>query len=236
MTQTFDPHAYEEQLARGLKLSGESAEYFSTERIHHVVDVCRGRALAPRKILEWGCGLGANLRLLGDAFPKSELCGVDVSREMLAAAQREFDGRATFLHVNTCSMEREFDLVFVNGVFHHIPPSDRQGIMNHIHRVLVPGALLAVFDNNPLNPGAMWVMKRIEFDRDAQPLTSCSMQRLVRGAGFTDLNVRYHFYFPRALKGLRWSEPWLARVPLGAQYVVWASRESDAPVHSSLGS
>ncbi len=222
MTPTFDPRDYREQLGRGLELSGENAEYFACERVRHVQRACRDRGVMPENVLEWGCGLGTNLRFLSEAFPNSKVFGVDVSQQMLSAGRRQLDEGVTLLHVDDRPFVHEFDLIYVNGLVHHIPLSERPGVMDRIHRALVPGGLLAAFDNNPLNPGAMWVMRRIEFDRGASPLTAESMKKLLRCVGFVDLHVRYYFYFPRALQMLRWSEPALARVPLGAQYVVWA--------------
>ena len=48
---------------------------------------------------------------------------------------------------------------------------------------------------------------------------------LLQGAGFARCEpARFLFFFPRPLAWLRFSEPWLAGVPLGAQYCVLASR------------
>ena len=46
------------------------------------------------------------------------------------------------------------DLVFVNGVFHHIPPKDHGVNLDYIQSSLKPGGLLVIFENNPFNPGA----------------------------------------------------------------------------------
>ena len=43
-------------------------------------------ALQPRRILEVGCGTGANLLRLARSFPRAELCGLDLSGDMLAVA------------------------------------------------------------------------------------------------------------------------------------------------------
>jgi hypothetical protein len=41
-----------------------------------------------------------------------------------------------------------------------------------------------------------------------------------RQRGFAVISVDYRFFFPRFLAGLRFLEPQLAGVPLGAQYQV----------------
>ena len=37
-------------------------------------------------------------------------------------------------------------------------------------------------------------------------------------------NPRYYVFYPKQLKRLRWSERYLRRVPIGAQYYVWGTR------------
>lgn len=91
-----------------------------------------------------------------------------------------------------------------------------------IKACLLPGSHLAVFENNPWNPGARMVMRRIPFDRDAIPLSFLEMRNRLRTAGFQVRESRFLFYLPNALAGLRFVEPWLAGVPLGAQYYVLA--------------
>ena len=61
-------------------------------------------------------------------------------------------------------------------MFHHIPPSERPAALALIRRKLRPQGRLFLFENNPWNPGARWVMKAIPFDRVATMLSS----RLVR--------------------------------------------------------
>ena len=41
-------------------------------------------------------------------------------------------------------------------------------------------------------------------------------------AGFTCKEIGYYFFFPRFLRFMRWMEKWLRRVPVGAQYFLWA--------------
>ena len=118
-----------------------------------------------------------------------------------------------------------FDLCYVNGVFHHIEPAQRGEALAAIHRALRGGGYLALFENNAWNPGARMVMRRIPFDRDAVPISPAEGRRLVADAGFgPPVEVRSLFYFPRALGGLRFLEPWLGRLPLGAQYQVLAAK------------
>ena len=94
-----------------------------------------------------------------------------------------------------------------------------------IERALRSGGLLALFENNPWNPGARLVMSRIPFDRDAIMLSPPETTQLVRKAGLIPVRTpKSFFYFPRQLSFLRSAEGILKHLPLGAQYVVMAAK------------
>jgi SAM-dependent methyltransferase len=113
----------------------------------------------------------------------------------------------------------------VNGVFHHIRPEDRLPALLAIRNALRPGGWLALFENNPWNPGTRLVMNRIPFDREAVPLSPPEVRRLLLTAGFRlEQAIRFLFYFPRALAVCRALEPWLVLMPLGAQYYALGRR------------
>lgn len=63
-------------------------------------------------------------------------------------------------------------------------------------------------------------MSRIPFDRDAIMLTPRETRDLVRSNGFDVVETDFLFIFPHILRGLRGLEPFVARLPLGAQYQI----------------
>ena len=151
--------------------------------------------------------------------------GVDSSATSLAIARRvHATERIAFRDVSDLASLEPFDLVYVNGVFHHVPPAERAGVVAAIVRTTAPGGLVALWENNPFNPGTRWVMKRLPFDRDAVLLTPGETRGLLGSGGLHVIETRFHFFFPRALAMLRPAEPSLHRVPLGGQYVVLARR------------
>jgi hypothetical protein len=87
---------------------------------------------------------------------------------------------------------------------------------------VAPGGVVALFENNPLNPGVHLVMARIEFDRDAVKVPSWEASRRLRVAGLQPVKTGYLFYFPRRFRALRPLEQRLERLPLGAQYGIIA--------------
>jgi SAM-dependent methyltransferase len=225
----FDAHAlaYRAQCEQGVELSGESKSFFMKGRIDSLRDWWRrtGRP-APRFIVDYGCGIGDACPVLAAAFEGCQVLGVDPSEESVERAWRTHaSGNVSFLPLSEFagSEAGTADLIHVNGVLHHVEPPDRAAFLRAIAVLLAPRGVVALFENNPINPGTRWVMSRIPFDRDAVPVTAHKTRRLLRAAGLRDLDTRYLFYFPRFLKALRPLERGLLRVPLGAQYGVFAA-------------
>ena len=216
---------YEAMLNQGIRLSGEGMLFFLEGRLNLLRKRTREMGRVSR-ILDFGCGLGYASQRLRQMFPSAEITGVDTSRNALEAARQKHGGPGIrFIAVEELEGEAgNYDLCHVNGVFHHIQPAERPQALGLIHRVLRPGGVLALFENNPWNFGARMVMARIPFDRDAQMLSPLHSADLLRQVGFQVVHTDSLFFFPRVLKGLRFSEPFLGWTRLGAQYLVLASR------------
>lgn len=217
----FDGYAnhYDLALQKGLAISGESKTYFARGRIARLAALLRGLGVKPRSVLEFGCGNGSSTPLFFELLDVDSVVGVDVSRELLEVAQRtQVRGRASFVLLEDYRARGTEELVFCNGVFHHIRPAERQVICAQIHEALAPGGYFSFWENNPWNPGTQYVMSRIPFDRDAIKLSPREATGLLEASGFRVLRTDSLFFFPKALRLLRWMEPSLRRVPLGAQY------------------
>jgi trans-aconitate methyltransferase len=223
----FDRHAatYDEELARGIRLSGESQEYFAAGRVAWLGACLARLGVRPQRLLDFGCGTGASAPYLTGLLPDCALVGVDVSEACVVEARRRHgSGRVSFQLAGDGLGASEFDLAFCNGVFHHIAPAERAHWLGVLQAALRAGGLLALWENNPWNPGTRLVMKRIPLDREAVTLSARAARRLVQRAGFGVLAVDFHFYFPRWLRWLRGLEGALTRWPFGAQYQVLARK------------
>jgi len=219
MMSHFDAHAHEYRtiLDRGLSVSGESGDFFLNGRVKWL-----GRRLnllnhQPRRVLDYGCGTGAAAPVLRRVLG-AQILGIDPSSEEILVARNDHPDDE-FALTREFKPASDFDLVYCNGVFHHIPPAERREAVGRIYDALRPGGLFALWENNPWNPGTRWVMSRLPFDRDAVTLTGPESCRLLREGGFQVIQHDFLFVFPRMLRALRGIEPYLARFPIGAQYL-----------------
>lgn len=227
MTAEFDAHAaaYDRELAAGLALTGEDKDYYARARIGWIERTLRTLEFHTRVAVDFGCGDGTSTALLRIQLGAAEVRGVDVSEGLLAVARaRHPSAGVRFGTPAELPPTGDADLVFVNGVFHHIPPGDRADTLADIRARLRAGGVLALWENNPWNPGTRFIMRRVPFDRNAILLTPPGARALVARAGFEILSTASLFYFPRALAWLRPIEPTLGRLPLGGQYVIVARR------------
>jgi SAM-dependent methyltransferase len=227
----FDKYAaeYDASLAQGLSVSGESKDYFAEGRVSWLGQALGELKFRPTSVLDFGCGTGTNSPFLLGLDGVVMLHGVDVSKSSLDVARHTVpDIRAHFTLLDQYLPQGNCDLAFTNGVFHHIPVKERAGAIDYLYRALRPGGLLAFWENNPWNPGTRYVMSRIPFDRDAIMLSSIQAGKMARAAGFEVLRTDFLFVFPNLLHPLRILEPWLVKLPIGAQYQVLC-RKSAAP-------
>jgi len=223
----FDVYAadYDGALARGLSVSGEDKSYFARGRIAWLRD-CLQHMQAPRHtVMDYGCGTGSASEFFFDVLGAHHLIGTDISPKSLEIARQEHSSACTqFVLFEQYQPGSEVDLVYCNGVFHHIPPHERAAAVDYIYRALRPGGVLSFWENNPWNPGTRYVMSRIPFDRDARTLTPPEARRLLRANGFEILRTDFLFIFPRLLSVFRGIEPLLSRLPFGTQYQVLCRR------------
>lgn len=150
---------------------------------------------------------------------------MDVSSSMLDRARREVRVPGVVFEElsSVLSSGWSCDLIYAANVLHHVPLAERRRLMEGLRRLLLPGGLLAVFENNPWNPGARAVMARVPFDDDAVPISPPACRRLVEESGLRCIRRGSMFYFPRWLRWLRPLETPLEGLPFGAQHFLLAA-------------
>ena len=138
-----------------------TAEFFSEVERHryalepHIPQVVRFPTWAGRDVLEAGCGIATD----GVRFARagSRYTGVDFSPTALELGRRRFalEGlEGSFVHGSVTELpfpDASFDLVYSNGVIHHVPQTERA--VGEFHRVLRPGgtALVMLYHRGSFN-------------------------------------------------------------------------------------
>jgi SAM-dependent methyltransferase len=152
-----------------------------------------------------------------------EVIGLDRSAEPLRVAKQRHASTVFWRTVAGADLAPDgIDIAYTSGVFQHIGPEMRQAKLTKIFSRLKPSGLLALFENNPWNPGSQWGISRIEFDRDAKCLYPMETQDRFLIAGFGNLQKRGMFYFSKMLGFIRLLGKILSLATLGAQYEVLA--------------
>jgi len=181
----------------------------------------------PSTVIDYGCGTGSTSPLLLELLRAEKVVGLDSSTRSVDVARREYGSeRIQFSPVQEYEPCEAADLVYCNGVFHHIPLQQRNSSLKFLHQTLRAGGLFSLWENNPWNPGTQYVMSRIPFDRDAIKLNPREARTLVRSEGFSVIHTDFLFFFPRFIKFLRPAERFLSGLPVGAQYQVLCQRPS----------
>ena len=176
--------------------------------------------------MDFGCGTGISLLLIADILGAEEVIGLDTSEESLAVARESAGSPSVQLATPTEYLpQQDLDLVFCSGVFHHLALADRVPVVNYIRRCLRPGGIFALWENNPWNPVHNFAMKHSEIDRNAIPLPPPESRRLVGLEQFRVIRTDYLFFLPGHFGWIRSLEQLLIKVPLGAQYQVFARKE-----------
>lgn len=228
-----DRERYDGALARALSVSGESKDFFARGRIETTRALLEAAgALDPvlgnptPRVLDFGCGIGDSTPLLRDILGAREVVGVDPSEASVAHGKQLHAAEARVQLVSSSSFvaDATFDVVYTNGVFHHIPLGERGAAAHVMRAALRPGGRVFLWENHAGNPGTRLVMKRCEFDDDAIPVWPHRARRLMASVGLDVECTEYRFLFPRALSFLRPLEKRLLRLPIGAQYVVVARK------------
>jgi SAM-dependent methyltransferase len=218
----FDAYAgdYVDVHRQNVAVSGEPPEYFAEYKLH-----CLERLVGPafdQPVLDFGCGVGMVTQQLCKRFARVD--GFDPSEQSIAAAR----GRAPAARFHTslgAVPDGHHGLVIMSGVLHHVHPNERAGVLRQAIEKLRPGdGRLVVFEHNPINPLTRRAVALCPFDDDAILLWHWEARRLLAGAGLTAVGLRFIVFLPRLLARLRWIEPHLGRMPVGAQYMLVGTR------------
>lgn len=206
----------------------ESTGFFTKSEAYfakYKVDILRQLVPADvRRLLEYGCGIGRNVRYLHAAFPDVAIIGSDISVASLEIARKENPDAEFFVEDIDGYAGDPYEAIFVAGVFHHIPVHERLDVMKTLYTRLRPEGTIVIFEHNPFNPITRRIVNDCPYDHDAVLLKPAELKSLLHEAGLHVQRSAYCLFVPPVLSVLLPLEPKLSWLPLGGQYWVKATR------------
>ncbi|KAF0218953.1 MAG: methyltransferase type [Geobacteraceae bacterium] len=161
-------HGYQEREAERL---GDQANTLSG-LLHHDT-----RYPAGSKVLEAGCGVGAQTIILARNSPGASITSVDISPDSLgkarAAVESEGIANVTFRLANIFNLpfaNESFDHVFLCFVLEHLRELERA--LQELRRVLKSGGSITVITDRPISTQRAW--------RRGRPSSASSSSRSAR--------------------------------------------------------
>jgi len=201
-----------------------SHEYFSDYKVRLAIENLNISSLKKIRILEYGCGIGRNIKYLKKYFKNFsiELSACDVSIKSLNFLKRLFPSVKCF----DCSGRdyiynhlEKYDIIFIAGVFHHISPKERHNVSRNISSMLKNDGQLIIFEHNPFNPITRKIVKECEYDEDAILLTPKKLISYFSKIKKMKLKEKkYYLFIPQKFRFLNFIEKYLSWFPMGGQY------------------
>ncbi|MGO4701092.1 methyltransferase domain-containing protein [Dyella sp. 2RAB6] len=158
------------------------------------------------RLLEVGCGVGAQTEILLRRFPQLHVTGVDRSPAQLAAAEHNLgatawcEARYTLKQADATDLpfgERSFDAAYLCWVLEHMPSPAR--VLSEVRRVLSPGATIYVtevlnssFFLDPYSPHLLryWMaFNDHQYDSGGDPFIGAKLGNLLQAGGYHDVHT-----------------------------------------------
>jgi SAM-dependent methyltransferase len=175
-----------------------------SERLHDqagaLVELLHGDTSYPAgaRVLEAGCGVGAQTVTLSARSPKARFTSIDVSAESLAVARGRELPNVEFRQADLFTMPHEtFDHVFVCFVLEHLP--DPVAALTRLKTLLRPGGTITVIEGDhgsayfhPESAAAheaIQCLVALQAAAGGDSLIGRRLYPLVRDAGFEDVRV-----------------------------------------------
>ena len=156
----------------------------------------------PETIVDVGCSVGISTRYISDAFQKSKMVGLDLSPYMLAVAKHRDAGepgseRRSWVHgkgEDTKMADNSVDIVSLAFVIHEFPEYATRALMTEAARILKPGGVFVMTDNNPkssviqnLPPALFTLMKSTE--PHSNEYYTIDIEGMLRECGFEHVHT-----------------------------------------------
>ncbi|MGL5796121.1 MAG: class I SAM-dependent methyltransferase [Waterburya sp.] len=157
------------------------------------------------KVLDIACGTGRTLKMIRGALPKAALFGTDLSPAYLRKANQllsEIPGELPqLLQANAEKLpflDNYFQGLTSVFLFHELPASARQEVINEAFRILQPGGVFVICDSMQAidSPDFQIMMNNfpaIFHEPYYRHYTTDNLEERLTNAGFTNVEVTNHF-------------------------------------------
>ncbi len=219
----FDEYAknYNQLLQEDTAFFSSNDEYFAKYKVKLMFEQV---ASPVGRVLEYGCGIGRNIPYLQQAFPGAEIVGSDISESSLEVARKNNAGIKFVQEGLHAEPLGQFDVIFVAGVFHHVPLNHRLVVGKKLFDYLLPHSLLFVFEHNPFNPVTRHIVSHCPYDEDAVLLRPKELREILKQSGLFIERKAFCLFFPPRFSVLSRLEEKLGWCPFGGQYWMQARR------------
>ena len=170
------------------------------------------------RLLEIGCGVGAQTQILLERFPGLHVQGIDASAPQLERARSHLAaavaaGRASFVQGDALKLpvpDSAFDSAFVCWFLEHL--ADPTAALREIRRALAPGGVVyctevlnATFYLHPYSPATLqywFAFNDWQWTMQGDPFVGGKLANLLLAAGFQEVSteVKVHHFDNRAPK------------------------------------
>lgn len=177
---------------------------FMEQRVHEGLPFARSR-----RLLEVGCGVGAQTEILLRRFPELHVTGVDASPSNLERAKEHLgrlpwtSGRYAHALGDAAALDSPsdaFDSAFLCWVLEHV--ADPARILSEVRRVLRPGSPLVVtevqnmsFFIDPYSPNTLsyWLaFNDHQLELGGDPFVGAKLGNLLLALGYREIETRVH--------------------------------------------
>ena len=154
-------------------------------------------------VLDLACGTGTLSIWIKEAYPQTDVVGVDGDSAVLSLAARKAERAAVSVQFDKAMSydlpysDAHFDRVVSSLFFHHLSWEDKGLIVQEIYRILRPGAQLHVADwgkaTNIVTRGLFVSIQLLDGFKNTQDNVTGKLIELFEHAGFVEVSQRQTF-------------------------------------------
>ena len=154
-------------------------------------------------VLDLACGTGTLSIWIKEAYPQTDVVGVDGDSAILSLAARKAEQAADLVQFDEAMSydlpysDAHFDRVVSSLFFHHLSWEDKGRTVQEIYRILRPGAQLHVADwgkaTNIVTRGLFVFTQLLDGFKNTQDNVTGKLIELFEHAGFVEVSQRQTF-------------------------------------------